>query len=290
MRRLAGRRGGTAARRRRPSRPRNTSQKPRSPKASASAQGAGEDGPIEWQICPVGVLVHSCPPLRPNGPPRTERRRASGVVDGRGEEAERGEDGPARPPRRVCDQDEDDRDDEDDREVEVALVEPVVDRHSDEQPSDEVEPERGRLVDDGSRGEVEQADEESHDVRPPAAVRDEVGDEEPADDGRDEPMNGNRQIQRKTRAATRIRELEREVRQRPALERRAPAVEPAEPVPGRPDEEAPGDQVFFFIKGAAVKAKIPAASHLSATRSAPATNNSTTRMSSAQAVCAPPPR
>ena len=92
------------------------------------------------------------------------------------------------------------------------------------------------------------------------------------------PMNGNRQIQRKTRAATRIRKVS---------ERRASDHpwngEPLELADSQPNQcqAAPTKKAQAIT---AMKAKMPAASHLSATRSAPATNNSTTRMSSAQAV------
>ena len=56
---------------RRPIKPSRTSQRPRSPNASAHDHDATEGAvePIEWQTCPVAVLVHSCPPLpRPIGP------------------------------------------------------------------------------------------------------------------------------------------------------------------------------------------------------------------------------
>ena len=97
------------------------------------------------------------------------------------------------------------------------------------------------------------------------------------------PMNGNRQIQRKARAAMRTRKVS---------ERRAsdhPWKWPREPGDSQPNQ----CQAVATKKpqaSTATKAKMPAASHLSATRSAPATNNSTTRISSAQAVWAPPPR
>ena len=197
-------------------------------------------------------------------PAQDQRRRAAGVVDGRGEEAERREDGPARSPRPVRDQDEDDRDDEDDREVEVALVEPVEDRHTDEQPSDEMEPERRRLVDDGSGGEVDEADEEAHDVRPAAAAREmkSVTKSQPTT-AEMRPMNGNRQIQRKARAATRTRKR---------AARGAPATTPGQRRRGPATASRTSARRWRRRnprRSRPRRRRCPAASHLSATRRRP---------------------
>ena len=69
----------------------------------------------------------------PECPFRKRRRRADDIVDRRGEEADRPEHGPARPPRRVRDPDEHEGDDRDEGEIGIARVAPVEDRTADQE-------------------------------------------------------------------------------------------------------------------------------------------------------------
>ena len=92
-------------------------------------------------------------------------------------------------------------------------------RHADQRARDDVPPERRRRVAERPGQEIREADEKRHDIRPRAAIRDEVGDEEPAGGCRDE--RDEREVPA-TPVVDRRRkdeELEREMRDRPAGKR-----------------------------------------------------------------------
>src|SRR5579864_1097839 len=167
--------------------------------------------------------------------------RAEQEVERREEEADGAEDGPAGTLREVRDPDVHERRRRDERPVCVARVPPVQEARADEQTADEVEPERRRLVADAAAEKVRDAKEERHRVRPRAAVRDEVGDEEPADDGRDEGDEREPPAPSVVPGSDEDEQLEREMRYRPAAEGGVPVVEPSEPVPGDAYKGAPRD-------------------------------------------------
>src|SRR3954452_339158 len=95
------------------------------------------------------------------------------------------------------------------------------------------------------------------------------------------PMNGNRQMRRSIKAATRIRNSsERCANDQPWNAEFQSLSQP---------NQCQADPTKKPQAITAVKAKIPAATHVPARRNASAITHSTTRMSSAQAVRAPPP-
>src|SRR5436309_11131804 len=100
-------------------------------------------------------------------------------------EAERAEHRPARAAGAVRDADVEDSHDRDERPFEVARMPPEEKAASDQQPRSELQPERRRTPGRAAGGEVGEPDEEGHDRRPAAAARDELGEEEPADEDAD---------------------------------------------------------------------------------------------------------
>src|SRR4051794_19106669 len=106
-------------------------------------------------------------------------------MTGREHEAERAEHRPARTRACVREADVDEPHHRDERPLEVARMPPVEEAAADQHARSKLEPERRRTLGGAAGGEVGEPDGEGHDRRPAAAPRDEIGEEEPADDDAD---------------------------------------------------------------------------------------------------------
>src|SRR5207302_8035411 len=166
-------------------------------------------------------------------------------MDGRENQPNRPEHRPARAPRRGRHRDEDEPTDGEERPLEVAAVPEEEQAAAHEEAGDEVQPESiwpaRPVVQGGADEEVTEADDDRHDRRPVAPVRDDVRDEEPRGDA------GREYEQREAVAAeldergAEDQQLEQEQARMEAGERGVRARrQPTPPSLERTDEEAAG--------------------------------------------------